>query len=183
MLGRHKPLLGVCVGMQLLASCSMEGSDANVPEGTPGLGFIPGRVEHLRSWAAACAYRILVGTRSLLRAAKCELFDGIPDGTDFYFVHSYAFVPEDQADILATTDYGDPSDRGRKARSCLGHAVSPRKEFARRIQAAAQLHRWARMLKVRVIPTLLWKQFGLVKGVRLRQLAARRPRSAGNQGL
>ena len=48
-LGRHKPLLGVCVGMQLLASRSMEGSDANVPEGTPGLGFIPGRVDHLRT--------------------------------------------------------------------------------------------------------------------------------------
>ena len=39
------------------------------------------------------------------------------------------------------------------------------------------------MLKVRVIPTLLWKDFGLVKGVRVRQLAPRRPRAAGHQGL
>jgi glutamine amidotransferase len=35
-----------------------------------------------------------------------EMFKGIPDGTDFYFVHSYAFVASDPADILATTDYG-----------------------------------------------------------------------------
>jgi glutamine amidotransferase len=36
------------------------------------------------------------------------LFDGIPVGTDFYFVHSYAFVPDNPADVLATTDYGIP---------------------------------------------------------------------------
>jgi imidazole glycerol-phosphate synthase subunit HisH len=35
-----------------------------------------------------------------------HLFDRIPGGTDFYFVHSYAFVPHDAADVLATTDYG-----------------------------------------------------------------------------
>jgi glutamine amidotransferase len=41
-----------------------------------------------------------------ISSKKCVLFDGIPDGTDFYFVHSYAFVPEDPANVLATTDYG-----------------------------------------------------------------------------
>ena len=37
-----------------------------------------------------------------------HLFEEIPDGTDFYFVHSYAFAPRDPADVLATTDYGIP---------------------------------------------------------------------------
>lgn len=106
--GGQKPLLGVCVGMQLLASCSMEGADTQVPDGTLGLGFIPGRVEHLRT--LGCRLRVPhVGWNEVTHGAtRGGLFDGIPDGTDFYFVHSYAFVPEDSADVLATTDYGVP---------------------------------------------------------------------------
>jgi glutamine amidotransferase len=106
--GGQKPLLGVCVGMQLLASRSMEGADENSPDGVPGLGFIPGRVEHLRT--LGCSLRVPhVGWNEVTTgAAKGGLFDGIPDGTDFYFVHSYALVPEDPADVLATTDYGVP---------------------------------------------------------------------------
>lgn len=101
-----KPLLGVCVGMQLLASCSMEGADAQTPVGIPGLGFIPGRVEHLRT--LGCRLRVPhVGWNEVSPCTSEDgLFDGIADGTDFYFVHSYAFVPEDPADVLATTDYG-----------------------------------------------------------------------------
>ena len=106
--GRQKSLLGVCVGMQLLATRSMEGANANSHDGTEGLGFIPGRVEHLRT--LGCNLRVPhVGWNEVTTGAvKGGLFDGIPDGTDFYFVHSYAFVPEDSADILATTDYGIP---------------------------------------------------------------------------
>jgi len=106
--GGHKPLLGVCVGMQLLASHSMEGADARAPSGIPGLGFIPGRVEHLRT--LGCSLRVPhVGWNEVKnRAIIGGLFDGIPDGTDFYFVHSYAFVPEDPVDVLATTNYGVP---------------------------------------------------------------------------
>jgi glutamine amidotransferase len=104
--GGHKPLLGLCVGMQLLASHSMEGTDAHA-EGTAGLGFIPGRVEHLRT--LGCALRVPhVGWNEVTSCASDGLFAGIPDGTDFYFVHSYAFVPEDPADVLATTNYSVP---------------------------------------------------------------------------
>jgi glutamine amidotransferase len=102
----QKPLLGVCVGMQLLASCSMEGANADALDGTPGLGFIPGRVEHLNS--LGCHLRVPhVGWNAVAPVSmRGGLFDGIPVGTDFYFVHSYAFVPANPADILATTDYG-----------------------------------------------------------------------------
>ncbi len=105
-LGRDKPLLGVCVGMQLLASCSTEGAAGQGEGDTPGLGFIPGRVEHLRT--LGCHLRVPhVGWSEVeSRAGRGGLFDGIPDGTDFYFVHSYAFVPEAAEDVLATTDYG-----------------------------------------------------------------------------
>ena len=104
--GYQRPLLGVCVGMQLLADSSTEGADEG--QGTPGLGFIPGQVQHLRSFG--CTQRVPhVGWNGITRTRSDDpLFHGIPDGTDFYFVHSYAFAPQDSADVLATTDYGVP---------------------------------------------------------------------------
>jgi glutamine amidotransferase len=96
-----KPLMGVCVGMQMLLDHSEE-------QDTPGLGFIPGQVRHLRSFG--CTLRVPhVGWNSITRTRSDDhLLAGMPDGTDFYFVHSYAFAPTDPADVLATTDYGVP---------------------------------------------------------------------------
>lgn len=105
-LGYKRPLLGVCVGMQLLADSSTEG--ASEGQDTPGLGFIPGQVRHLRSFG--CTLRVPhVGWNSITRTRTDDhLLAGMPDGTDFYFVHSYAFAPADPADLLAITDYGVP---------------------------------------------------------------------------
>lgn len=103
--GNLRPLLGVCVGMQLLADASMEG--AQDEGGVPGLGFIPGRVLHLRD--LGCKSRVPhVGWNSISRASGDRLFEGIQDGTDFYFVHSYAFVPAEDGAAIATTDYDVP---------------------------------------------------------------------------
>jgi glutamine amidotransferase len=104
--GYGRPLLGVCVGMQLLADSSTEGAPAG--ENIAGLGFIPGQVRHLCSFG--CTQRVPhVGWNSITRTHQNDhLFHTIPDGTDFYFVHSYAFSPQDSADVLATTDYGVP---------------------------------------------------------------------------
>ena len=104
--GYNRPLLGVCVGMQLLADSSTEG--ATEGQATPGLGFIPGQVRHLRSFG--CTLRVPhVGWNSITRTRTDDhLLAGMPDGTDFYFVHSYASAPQDPSDVLATTDYGVP---------------------------------------------------------------------------
>lgn len=104
--GYKRPLLGVCVGMQLLADSSTEG--ASDGQNIPGLGFIPGEVRHMRS--LGCEERIPhVGWNSITRAHSDDpLFYGIPNGTDFYFVHSYAFVPKAMSDVLATSNYGVP---------------------------------------------------------------------------
>ena len=105
-LGYERPIMGVCLGMQLLASSSMEGADENHPEGIPGLDFIPGKVVHLSS--LGCSLRIPhVGWNSIQSCGeKSRLFRSIPDGTDFYFVHSYTFVTETQENLIAKTEYG-----------------------------------------------------------------------------
>lgn len=103
-MGNRRPLLGVCVGMQLLADNSSEGGLAG--QYSPGLGFIPGQVRHLRSFG--CTLRVPhVGWNGVRCTHTNEsLFKDIPNETDFYFVHSYAFDAVDAKDILAVTDYG-----------------------------------------------------------------------------
>lgn len=125
--GGKKPLLGVCVGMQLLATFSMEGADIDTPDGTPGLGLIPGRVVHLRT--LGCHLRIPhVGWNAVTPiSTESGLFDRIPVETDFYFVHSYAFVPESPADVLATTNYGVPVTAAVQSGHVWGTQFHPEK--------------------------------------------------------
>ena len=93
-----KPLLGICLGMQMLATTGNEGGESK------GLGFIPGKVIKLD--AIGCKLRIPhVGWNDVKYRKDDVLFDGIPDLSDFYFVHSYAFVPEKQDHLIATTSY------------------------------------------------------------------------------
>jgi len=99
---KNKALLGICLGMQLLADSSTE-SFSNLE--TSGLGLIPGRVDHLKSFG--CTLKTPhVGWNSILLSQKNSLFTSINDGTDFYFVHSYAFSPADKNHIIAKTKYG-----------------------------------------------------------------------------
>ncbi|WP_340159497.1 imidazole glycerol phosphate synthase subunit HisH [uncultured Hoeflea sp.] len=100
----NMPLLGVCVGMQLLSGSGVEGAaDEN---GTPGLGFVPGTVRKLP--AADHNLRLPhVGWNEVThRDPGASLFADIPDGSDFYFVHSYAFETESDEHIAAVAVYG-----------------------------------------------------------------------------
>lgn len=120
---RHgKPLLGICLGMQLLSSRGSEGS----PTGTPGLDLIPGTVEHLGT--LGCSLRIPhVGWNSADVIGEPALFAGIPDQTDFYFVHSFAFAPKDPAHILARVDYGIPVVAAIQSGPVFGTQFHPEK--------------------------------------------------------
>ena len=122
-----KPLLGVCLGMQLLATTSMEGLADNASNGVAGLNFIPGRVESLRS--LGCSLRIPhVGWNEVASTTSAGgIFDGIPDGTDFYFVHSYAFVPDDPRHVLATTVYDIPVTAAVRCGHIWGTQFHPEK--------------------------------------------------------
>lgn len=96
------PFLGVCVGMQLLAS---EGREKVI---TAGLGWIPGAVEKIKPSDPNLKIPHM-GWNTISVTKPHALFAGIPvgpDGLHAYFVHSYHFLTEDPAHLLATTDYG-----------------------------------------------------------------------------
>lgn len=102
---KQKPFLGICLGMQLMADYGVEGAKDNSI--TPGLKLIPGYVESLTKMG--CKSRIPhIGWNSLNVLKSGALLSDIPSGTDFYFVHSYAFVAEDEDAVKATVDYDIP---------------------------------------------------------------------------
>lgn len=95
---RQVPFLGICLGMQLLATSGEEGGNH------AGLGWIPGVVRLLKP--AVPAERVPhVGWNEVHENCPSRLFEGIPSGKDFYFVHSYHFVCDDPKDRLAVTPY------------------------------------------------------------------------------
>jgi len=92
------PLLGICLGMQLLADTGVEGGES------AGLGFIPGHMEKLTTVDAT--ERIPhVGWNEIHHRGDTDLLEAIPNGTDFYFVHSYHFVPAEEESASAHTPY------------------------------------------------------------------------------
>jgi glutamine amidotransferase len=95
--GAKKPLLGICVGMQLLATHSEEGD-------TEGLGWIEG---HVRELDARPERRLPhMGWNSVaIVNDPAALFGGVDADRGFYFLHRYHFVPTDAASTSAVTDY------------------------------------------------------------------------------
>ena len=94
---RGRPILGGCLGFQLLFESSEEG------EGGTGLGLLPGRVRRI---AAAPPLKVPhMGWNSLRLRRPAVLTQGVEDGTRCYFVHSYA-ADADPEDVVATVDYG-----------------------------------------------------------------------------
>lgn len=91
------PLLGICLGMQLLAE---EGEEI---EPTRGLALIPGRV--VRIVPTAASERVPHVGWNEVQHSGSSLFDGVPTGSDFYFVHSYRFIPASAENVIATTPY------------------------------------------------------------------------------
>ena len=104
----HKPLMGVCIGMQMLLEHSEE-------QDTPGLGLIPGRVLRFRlggqRQADGSRYKVpQMGWNRVQQQAHDGrvhvLWQGIPDAAYFYFVHSYHAQPSDARHTAGRTEYG-----------------------------------------------------------------------------
>lgn len=90
------PLLGVCLGLQLLMSATEEGGRV------PCLGIIPGIVKKLPEEGKIPH----MGWNQVRQTRPHPIFEGIPDNANFYFVHSYYAAPDDDSVVLGKTDYG-----------------------------------------------------------------------------
>jgi glutamine amidotransferase len=113
----NKPLFGVCVGMQMLLTHSAEGRPGDGGAGTPGLGLIPGEVLKFdlagQLQADGSRYKVpQMGWNQVDQSAfndpKCHpIWQGVPDGSYFYFVHSFYACPSDARHTAGTATYGE----------------------------------------------------------------------------
>ena len=95
-IGEGRPFFGVCMGLQVLLTSSDEGG------GCGCLDVVPGRVRKLPAGLKVPH----IGWNQVRQRADHPLFAGIPDETDFYFVHSYYVEPADRTVVAGETDYG-----------------------------------------------------------------------------
>lgn len=95
-----RPILGICIGAQVLLNHSAE-------RDTTCLGLVSGRTLPLPNPCLGDRMKVPhMGWNQVRQARSHALFDGIPDGSSFYFVHSYYPKPADNEAVLGTTEYG-----------------------------------------------------------------------------
>lgn len=97
-IGAGKPFLGICLGTQILFGYSEEGGH------TPVLGVLDGSVRRF-SFEDPSVKIPHMGWNQIRFAKRHPVFEGVADGEDFYFVHSYYTSPDRDGDILAKTEY------------------------------------------------------------------------------
>ena len=122
-LKRAVPFLGICVGMQLLATVGREFGE------TPGLGWINGEVIKLRPSDPALKIPHM-GWNDLTVHRAHPLFAGIETGAHAYFVHSFQFHAEDADAVIATTGYGGPVTAAIAQNNIAGTQFHPEKSQA-----------------------------------------------------
>nr|WP_314545096.1 imidazole glycerol phosphate synthase subunit HisH [uncultured Massilia sp.] len=101
-----RPVMGVCVGEQMLFDLSEEGNE-------PGLSLMPGKVVRFqldgKLQADGSRFKVpQMGWNRVRQSRAHPLWDGVPDNSYFYFVHSYYAVPENPEHTIGEADYGAP---------------------------------------------------------------------------
>jgi glutamine amidotransferase len=124
------PVLGICIGMQLLFERSEEGHEA-------GLGLIPGGVVRLPG-----SVRVPhMGWNNLHILKQSELLEGITEADYFYFVHSYHCMPRDADRVAASVEYGVPMAAVVQRNNLFGVQFHPEKSSKKGLQILANFAR------------------------------------------
>jgi len=120
-IGRARPFLGICVGMQLMATRGCE-------HGThDGLGWLAGDVVPIATEDRALKVPHMGWNEIALSRPDHPLFRGLGDGSHFYFVHSYRFLPAESSSVLATVEYGGAIAAAVGRRNLVGTQFHPEK--------------------------------------------------------
>ena len=115
------PLLGICLGMQLLATVGLEDGEWE------GLGLIPGVCERLPGGVKVPH----MGWNTVGYPRESPLFDGIDEGSAFYFVHSYHLVPDDPDVVIGRSEHGVPFAAAVASGNVFGVQFHPEKSSER----------------------------------------------------
>jgi glutamine amidotransferase len=121
-----RPILGICLGYQILFESSAEG-DAET------MGLLPGRTVEILE-APTLPH---IGWNTVNFVGRHPLFEGVADGSYFYFVHSYAPAPADEGDILARTTHGRPFASASARGALYGLQFHPEKSSEAGLQVLA----------------------------------------------
>jgi glutamine amidotransferase len=135
---RGKPFLGICVGLQLMAERGLEHGV------TPGLGWIKGEVRAIAPSDPDLKIPHM-GWNTLRVVRASPLLEGVPTGEGglhAYFVHSYHLVPEEKADLVASTDYGGPITAFVAKDNMAGTQFHPEKSQKLGLALIANFLRW-----------------------------------------
>jgi glutamine amidotransferase len=123
-LEKKVPVIGICVGMQILARSSTEGK-------LPGLGWIDGIVRDFKSAPAGATLPVPhMGWNDVEVAAGNPLFSGLTEEARFYFLHSYYFECHRPQDVIARSRYGDDFSCAVNAGNIYGVQFHPEKSHS-----------------------------------------------------
>lgn len=131
---RGRPFLGICVGMQLMASRGLEFGE------TPGLGWIPGEVRRLQP-ADPAAKVPHMGWNDLVEPRGPDLISAI-GASPMYFTHSFAFWPDDRADVAAEADHGGRFPAAVVRANMAGVQFHPEKSQSAGISLLSRFLEW-----------------------------------------
>jgi glutamine amidotransferase len=134
--GKGAPFLGICVGMQLLASRGLEFGE------TPGLDWIAGDVRRLEDGGDPAIKIPHMGWNGLSGVAHQPVFGGLNEGQTVYFTHSFAFFPKDSADVAAYVEHGERFPAAVARGNVAGVQFHPEKSQAVGLDLLARFLEW-----------------------------------------
>ena len=133
--GKGAPFLGICVGMQLLASRGLEFGE------TPGLDWIAGDVRRLETTDPAIKIPHM-GWNNLAEVSDQPVVAGLKGGETVYFTHSFAFFPKDERDVAAYVDHGGRFPAAVARGNVAGVQFHPEKSQGSGLDLLARFLEW-----------------------------------------
>jgi glutamine amidotransferase len=132
---RGRPFLGICIGMQMMATRGLEYTE------TPGFGWIGGEVVRIAPQVPGLKIPHM-GWNELILDREHPVFEGVSTGDHVYFVHSYHMAVSDPAQLLAHADYGGPITAIVGHDNMIGMQFHPEKSQAVGLRLIANFLRW-----------------------------------------